>query len=132
MAGSFARYADRYLSPRVAFLTGWTFVFEMIVVAIADMTAVGQYMGMWFPDTPGWLWMLAAMLLIGGLNLLRVSVFGELEFWFSLIKVVTIIAMIVGGLYLIVFGISIGGYEPGVHNLWTTAASPPSASGASS
>jgi histidine transporter len=117
VAGSFARYADRYLSPRVAFLTGWTFVFEMIVVAIADMTAVGQYMGMWFPDTPGWVWMLAAMLLIGGLNLLRVSVFGELEFWFSLIKVVTIIAMIVGGLYLIVFGISIGGYEPGVHNL---------------
>ncbi|GAA1356111.1 amino acid permease [Arthrobacter rhombi] len=117
VAGSFAQYANRYIHPRVGFLAGWTFAFEMIVVAIADMTAVGQYMGMWYPNAPGWIWMLAAMLLIGGLNLLRVSVFGELEFWFTLIKIVTIIAMIAGGLYLIVFGVTVGGYQPGFHNL---------------
>ena len=117
VAGSFSRYAGRYLGPRMGFLTGWTFAFEMIIVAIADMTAVSMYMGLWFPDTPGWLWMVAAMLLIGGLNLLRVSVFGELEFWFTLIKVSTIVAMIAGGLYLIIFGVSTGGYEPGVNHL---------------
>ncbi|MEE1622123.1 amino acid permease [Zafaria sp. Z1313] len=117
VAGSFAQYAGRYLGPRMGFLTGWTFAFEMIIVAIADMTAVAMYMGMWFPDTPGWVWMVAAMLLIGGLNLMRVSVFGELEFWFTLVKVSTIIAMIAGGLYLILFGITTGGYEPGVHHL---------------
>ncbi|GAA4381665.1 amino acid permease [Paeniglutamicibacter cryotolerans] len=117
IAGSFAQYAGRYISPRMGFLTGWTFVFEMIVVAIADMTAVGTYMRMWFPDTPGWIWMLAALLLIAGLNTMRVGIFGEMEFWFSLIKVTTIIALIGTGLYLIVFGISTGGYEPGVHNL---------------
>lgn len=118
VAGSFAQYASRYLGPRAGFLTGWTFAFEMIIVAIADMVAVGLYMGMWYPDAPGWIWMLAAMLLIGGLNLLRVRVFGELEFWFTLIKIATIVAMIAGGLYLIVFGVSIGGYEPGFHNLF--------------
>jgi histidine transporter len=118
VAGSFAQYADRYIGPRTGFLTGWTFAFEMIIVAIADMTAVGQYMGMWYPDAPGWIWMLAAMLLIGGLNLLRVSVFGELEFWFTLIKIATIIAMIGGGLYLILFNVSVGGYQPGFHNLF--------------
>jgi histidine transporter len=117
VAGSFAQYASRYLGPLAGFLAGWTFALEMVIVAIADMTAVGTYMGMWFPQTPGWVWMLAAMLLIGGLNLMRVSVFGELEFWFSLIKVATIIAMIGGGLYLIAFGINTGGYEPGVHHL---------------
>lgn len=118
VAGSFAQYANRYISPLAGFLVGWTFTFEMIVVSIADMTAVGTYMGMWYPDAPGWIWMLAAMLLIGGLNLLRVRVFGELEFWFTLIKIVTIVAMIIGGLYLIVFGVSIGGYQPGFHNLF--------------
>lgn len=117
VAGSFAQYANRYISPLAGFLVGWTFAFEMVVVAIADMTAVGQYMGMWYPDAPGWIWMLAAMLLIGGLNLLRVSVFGELEFWFTLVKIVTIVAMIIGGLYLIVFAVNVGGYQPGLHNL---------------
>ncbi|WP_433122654.1 amino acid permease [Arthrobacter koreensis] len=117
VAGSFSQYAGRYLGPRMGFLTGWTFAFEMMIVAIADMTAVSMYMGLWFPDTPGWVWMIAAMLLIGGLNLMRVSVFGEMEFWFTLVKVSTIIAMIAGGLYLIVFGVSTGGYEPGVNHL---------------
>lgn len=118
VAGSFAQYANRYVSPRIGFLTGWTFAFEMVIVAIADMTAVGLYMGMWYPDAPGWIWMLAAMLLIGGLNLMRVGVFGELEFWFTLIKITTIVAMIGGGLYLLVFSVSIGGYQPGLHNLF--------------
>ncbi|WP_051172797.1 amino acid permease [Microbacterium indicum] len=118
VAGSFAQYTSRYVSPLMGFLTGWTFTFEMIVVAIADMTAVASYMGMWYPDAPGWVWMAAAILLICGLNTLRVRVFGELEFWFTIIKVATIIAMIAGGLALIVFGVSLGGFEPGPHNLF--------------
>lgn len=121
VAGSFAQYTGRYVSPFLGFLTGWTFTFEMIVVAIADMTAVAGYMGMWYPDTPGWVWMAAALLLICGLNALRVKVFGELEFWFTIIKVATIIAMIAGGLGLIVFGVSLGGFEPGPHNLFEGA-----------
>lgn len=120
LAGSFANYAHAYLGPYFGFLAGWTFVFEMLLVAIADMTAVTKYMGLWFPQTPGWVWMVASIALIGGLNLLRVRVFGELEFWFSLIKVATIIALIVGGLGLIVFGVTVGGATttPTVTNLW--------------
>lgn len=118
VAGSFAQYTSCYVSPFLGFLTGWTFTFEMIVVAVADMTAAAGYMGMWYPDTPGWVWMVAAIALICGLNLLRVKVFGELEFWFTLIKIVTIVALIVGGLGLIVFGVSLGGFEPGPHNLF--------------
>ncbi|WP_221585075.1 amino acid permease [Microbacterium sp. G2-8] len=118
IAGSFAQYSSRYISPLAGFLTGWTFAFEMIIVAIADMTAAATYMGMWYPETPGWVWMVAALALICGLNLMQVKVFGELEFWFTLIKIVTIVAMIVGGVALIVFGISIGGFTPGPHNLF--------------
>ncbi|MDR2254478.1 MAG: amino acid permease [Arthrobacter sp.] len=121
VAGSFANYAHHYLGPYFGFLAGWTFVFEMLLVAIADMTAVTKYMALWFPGTPGWVWMLAAIALIIGLNLMRVRVFGEVEFWFSLIKVVTIVALIAGGLALLVFGVSVGGHTPSVGNLWEGA-----------
>ncbi|GHC98884.1 amino acid permease [Zhihengliuella salsuginis] len=118
VAGSFAQYSGRYIGPLAGFLTGWTFAFEMIIVAIADMTAAAMYMKMWYPETPGWVWMVAALVLICGLNLLRVKVFGELEFWFTLIKIVTIVAMIVGGLALIIGGVSLGGFTPGPHNFF--------------
>ena len=118
VAGSFANYAHHYLGPYFGFLSGWTFVFEMLLVAIADMTAVTKYMGLWFPQTPGWVWMVAAIALIVGLNLMRVRVFGEVEFWFSLIKVSTIVVLIAGGAALLIFGVTVGGYTPTVTNLW--------------
>jgi hypothetical protein len=34
---------------------------------------------------------------MGAINLMAVKAFGEFEFWFALIKIVTIILMIVGG-----------------------------------
>ena len=104
VSGSFGQYASRYLGPFAGFITGWTFAFEMAIVAIADVTALGIYMGFWFADVPRWIWILAAVLLISALNLMRVKVFGETEFWLSIIKVAAIIAMIVGGAAIIVFG----------------------------
>lgn len=102
--GSFGQYASRYLGPLAGFITGWTFAFEMAIVALADVTAFGVYMGFWFPDAPRWIWVLAVIFVIAGLNTLRVKVFGEMEFWLSLIKVVAIVAMILGGIALMVFG----------------------------
>lgn len=117
--GSFGAYATRFLGPFAGFVTGWTFVFEMIVVAIADVTAFGVYMGFWFPGTPKWIWIVAVILLVAGVNTRNVKVFGELEFWFSIIKVGAIVAMIGGGLVLLVFGMSMGGAtHSGIDNLW--------------
>ncbi|WAP51759.1 amino acid permease [Arthrobacter sp. ATA002] len=104
VSGSFGQYASRYLGPFAGFITGWTFAFEMAIVAIADVTALGIYMGFWFPDVPRWIWILAAVLLISALNLMRVKVFGETEFWLSIIKVTAILAMIIGGAAIVVFG----------------------------
>ena len=104
VSGSFGHYASRYLGPFAGFITGWTFAFEMAIVAIADVTAFGIYMGFWFPGVPRWIWILAVIALIAALNLMRVKVFGETEFWLSLIKVAAIIAMIVGGAAIVVFG----------------------------
>lgn len=116
--GSFGQYAARYLGPFAGFVTGWTFIFEMIVVAIADVTAFGVYMAFWFPDTPRWIWVVAVILFIAAINTRNVKVFGEMEFWLSIIKVGAIIAMIVGGLALMIFGMTMQGGDPtGPQNL---------------
>ena len=120
MAGSFGQYASQSLGPLAGFITGWTYTFEMIIVCLADVTAFGLYMGFWYPDVPQWIWVLAIVLLIGGLNLCTVKLFGELEFWLSLLKVAAIVAMIAGGLGIMLFGIGLSADAPatGVHNLW--------------
>ncbi|TDU18099.1 amino acid permease [Arthrobacter sp. JUb115] len=104
-SGSFGSYATEFVGRFAGFATGWTYTFEMFVVALADVTAFGVYMGFWFPNVERWIWILAVVFFIAAVNLLSVKVFGELEFWFSLIKVVAIMAMIAGGVLVIVFGL---------------------------
>jgi histidine transporter len=120
VSGSFGQYASRYLGPLAGFVTGWTYVFEMAIVAIADVTAFSIYMGFWFPQVERWVWILAVIFLLAALNLLSVKVFGELEFWFTLVKVAAIIAMIAGGGAILAFGFQNGGTStaaPGLGNL---------------
>lgn len=117
--GSFSRYAQDYLGPLAGYITGWTYCFEILIVGIADVTAFGIYMGVWFPDVPHWMWVLSVVLIIGGINMMSVKVFGELEFWFSFFKVLTIILMILAGLGIIIWGIGNGGHPTGISNLWT-------------
>lgn len=119
VAGSFAQYSGSFLGPFAGYLAGWVFWLELAVVAIADMTAVAMYMGLWFPDVPVWVWMAASVALIGGLNLMAVKVFGEMEFWFTLIKILAILALVVGGLVLIFWGREVGGTTPDFAHLWS-------------
>ncbi|WP_291970336.1 proline-specific permease ProY [Candidatus Symbiopectobacterium sp.] len=118
-ASSFSRYAQDYLGPMAGYITGWTYCFEILIVAIADVTAFGIYMSVWFPDVPHWIWVLSVVLIIGAINLMSVKVFGELEFWLSFFKVATIIIMIVAGIGIIVWGIGNGGQQTGISNLWS-------------
>ena len=118
-AGSFSRYARDYLGPMAGYITGWTYCFEILIVAIADVTAFGVYMGVWFPEVPHWIWVLSVVLIIGAINMMSVKVFGELEFWFSFFKVATIVLMILAGLGIIIWGIGNGGHPTGISNLWS-------------
>ncbi|WP_311791805.1 MULTISPECIES: proline-specific permease ProY [Pantoea] len=118
-ASSFSRYAQDYLGPLAGYITGWTYCFEILIVAIADVTAFGIYMGVWFPDVPHWIWVLSVVLIIGAVNLMSVKVFGEVEFWFSFFKVATIVVMIIAGFAMIFWGIGNGGQPTGIHNLWS-------------
>lgn len=120
VSGSFGHYASCYLGRFPGFLTGWSYAFSMLMVCLADVTAFGVYMSLWFPDTPRWIWVLSIVLGIGALNLCSVRIFGEMEFWLSLLKVAAIIAMIGGGVAVLLFGIQLGDgqHSVGLSNLW--------------
>ncbi|KIH85683.1 amino acid permease [Pseudomonas batumici] len=121
VAGSFGHYASTYIGPRSGFILGWTYAFEMVIVGLADVTAFGIYMGFWFPEVDRWIWVLGVVFVIGGLNLCTVKVFGEMEFWLSLLKVGAIVAMILGGFGILFFGISTAtpSASVGISNLWS-------------
>ncbi|MGE7963722.1 amino acid permease [Pseudomonas sp. NPDC089918] len=120
VAGSFGQYASTYLGPMAGFILGWTYAFEMVIVGMADVTAFGIYMGFWFPEVDRWIWVLGIVSVVGGLNLCNVKVFGEMEFWLSLLKVAAIVAMILGGFGIMLFGISTapGAQATDISNLW--------------
>lgn len=118
VAGSFSRYAQDHLGPIYGYITGWNYWFLWIVTCMAEITAVGVYMHLWYPDVPNWIWALAALVIMSAVNLITVKAYGEFEFWFALIKIVAIILMIVVGLSIILFGIGNGGVATGISNLW--------------
>ncbi|MHC8389726.1 amino acid permease [Pseudomonas sp. MDT2-39-1] len=121
VTGSFGQYASTYLGPMAGFILGWTYAFEMVIVGMADVTAFGIYMGFWFPEVDRWIWVLGIVSVVGGLNLCNVKVFGEMEFWLSLLKVAAIVAMILGGFGIMLFGISTapGAQATDISNLWS-------------
>ncbi|WP_043932512.1 amino acid permease [Bacillus sp. EB01] len=114
---SFTDIAQDYLGPRAAFVTGWTYWFCWIVTAMADIIAVGVYVRYWF-DIPQWVPAIICLIILLGLNLLTVKLFGELEFWFALIKVITILGLIVMGVILLVIGFDTNAGTVTVKNLW--------------
>ncbi|TLY77751.1 MAG: amino acid permease [Gammaproteobacteria bacterium] len=119
VAGSFATYADEFCGPFAGFVTGWSYWFAWIATAMAELTAIGVYVRWWLPAVPQWLPALVALLALYGSNLLAVRMFGELEFWFALIKVVTIVALIVCGLVVLVFHVGDLGAGASFSNLWS-------------
>lgn len=116
--GSFAVYTRAHLGGWAGYITGWMFAFEMLIVCLADLTAIGIYMKFWFPDTAQWVWVAATLLIVGGANLASVRWFGELEFVFTLIKVTAVIGMIVGGAAILAFGLGNSSVVSGISNLW--------------
>jgi len=100
---SFADVTNTYIGPFAGFVTGWTYWLCWIITGMAEVTAVAKYISFWFPDIPNWISALFCVLILMSFNLLSAKLFGELEFWFAIIKIVTIIALIVIGVIMILF-----------------------------
>jgi len=101
VAGSFGVFADRYLSPWAGFAVRATYAFVQILAIGAEVTAVAIYFAFWFPGVPSWMWVIAIAAVLVAINTAHVGVFGELEYWFALIKVTAILAFIAAGLAVI-------------------------------
>ena len=101
-AGAFSYYATRYWSKRAGFISGWNYWFNYVLVAMVELSVVGSFVNYWFPNIPKWVSAVAFLVAIAALNLLGVGKFGEFEFWFAIIKIVAVIAMILGGLWVII------------------------------
>ncbi|MNU64784.1 putative transport protein YifK [compost metagenome] len=119
LTGSFATFAHKYISPLAGFLTAWSYWFFWVTVGMAEVTAIGVYVGYWFPNIPQWLPALAGVAIIAAANLAAVKFYGEFEFWFALIKVVAIGFMLVIGTGMIFFGLGNGGHPIGLSNLYS-------------
>lgn len=117
VAGSFSHFAHAYWGPFAGFLSGWNYWVLYVLVGMAELTAVGKYVQYWWPEIPTWVTAAAFFVLINAINLTNVRVFGEAEFWFSIIKVAAIVGMILLGCYLLFSGA--GGEQATVSNLWS-------------
>jgi D-serine/D-alanine/glycine transporter len=116
---SFADFAADLLGPWAGFFTGWTYWFCWIVTGMADIVAIAGYVRFWWADFPLWIPAVATIVLLCALNLPTVKAFGETEFWFALVKVVTIVTLIVVGLVMVMGAFeSPNGSHAAFSNLW--------------
>jgi aromatic amino acid transport protein AroP len=116
VAGSFSHFAYKYWGGFAGFASGWNYWVLYVLVAMAELTAVGKYVQFWWPEIPTWASAAAFFVLINAINLTNVKVFGEMEFWFAIIKVVAVVAMILFGGWLLFSDTA--GPQATVRNLW--------------
>ena len=115
---SFVDFVHDYLGNGSAFITGWTYWFCWISLAMADLTAAGLYIQYWFPNIAQWVPSLIVLIVLLIMNLTTVKLFGEMEFWFALIKIVAILALIIIGTFMIIKGFSTDAGTSSFTNLW--------------
>ncbi|MEQ4510217.1 amino acid permease [Dickeya zeae] len=116
VAGSFSHFAYKYWGNFAGFASGWNYWVLYVLVAMAELSAVGIYVQYWWPDIPTWVSAAVFFVVINAINLANVKMYGELEFWFAIIKVVAIVGMIVFGGWLLLSGH--GGPDASITNLW--------------
>ncbi|WFR84843.1 amino acid permease [Arthrobacter sp. Y-9] len=113
-SGSFVSYAREFFGEKAAFVSGWFYWINWAMTTIVDTTAAALYMNFfgkyvpWIAAVPQWAWALIALVVVLSLNLVSVKVFGELEFWFALIKVVALVSFLLVGIWLVIFGTPTG------------------------
>ncbi|QBK73307.1 amino acid permease [Lactiplantibacillus plantarum] len=102
---SYIDFIKQYLGDKTGFVAGWTYWVCCITIAMAEITAAGEYMQFWWPRLPQWLPGLIILILLLGLNSINVSAFGETEFWFAIIKIAAILALIAVGIGMVLFSV---------------------------
>ncbi|WP_353242462.1 D-serine/D-alanine/glycine transporter [Providencia sp.] len=116
---SFSDFSADLIGPWAGFFVGWTYWFCWVITGIADIIAITSYISFWVPDFPEWVTSFICVITLLTLNLVSVKLFGELEFWFAMIKIVAIIALIaVGGTLIAMNFQSPTGHTASLSNIW--------------
>ncbi|MDQ0030029.1 amino acid permease [Arthrobacter bambusae] len=116
---SFSDFAGDLLGPWAGFFTGWTYWFCWVVTGVADVIAIAGYATELWPGVPLWIPGLATIAILLALNLPTVKAFGETEFWFALIKIIAIAALIIVGIVMISTGFTSDAGAASFTNLWS-------------
>ncbi|MFF1813400.1 amino acid permease [Streptomyces sp. NPDC058251] len=115
-SGSFVSYAREFLGEKGAYVAGWMYFLNWSTTGIADITAIALYTHYWslFTDIPQWTLALIALAVVLAVNLISVKIFGEMEFWFAIIKVATLVGFMLVGIFLLATQHEVGGSTPGL------------------
>lgn len=117
VSGAYISYSNRYIHRFAGFLNGWNAFIFLLATTAAELNALGRYVQYWFPGVPIWATAAVAVGVMFTVNVIGVRLYGEAEFWFAIIKVVAIIALILFDLAVIFFGAGNGGRAVGFSNL---------------
>ena len=118
VSGSFSEYAGKHLGAKVGFVTGGMWWFYWVATVMSELAAIGKLIQFWFPTFPAWVPGLIALVLFTASNLFAVKVFGELEYWFAILKILAIVVFMVFGLLMMFTGVFTSGNPVGLTNLW--------------
>ncbi|MEV6398764.1 amino acid permease [Streptomyces sp. NPDC051907] len=118
-SGAFVSYAREFMGEKGAFAAGWLYFLNWSTTAIADITAAAVFAHYWsaFSDIPQWVLALIALAVVLTANLISVKYFGEMEFWFAIIKVGALVIFMLIGIYLVATSHDIGGHTPGLSTI---------------
>ena len=98
---TFINFITKYLGKGWGFFSGWSYWVSLIFLGMAEITAVSTYVQYWFPSWPAWQIQIVFLIILSSVNLIAVKIFGEVEFWFGMIKIVTILALIATGIFMV-------------------------------
>ncbi|MGV9349122.1 amino acid permease [Streptomyces spiralis] len=115
-SGSFVSYAREFLGEKGAYVAGWMYFLNWSTTGIADITAIALYTHYWslFTPVPQWVLALIALAVVLAVNLISVKIFGEMEFWFAIVKVATLVAFMLVGIFLLATQHPVDGQTPGL------------------
>lgn len=98
---TFINFITKYIGKGWGYFSGWSYCVSLVFLGMAEITAVSNYVQLWFPNWPAWQIQIIFLALLSCVNLIAVKVFGEVEFWFGMIKIVTILALIATGIFMV-------------------------------
>lgn len=115
-SGAFVSYAREFMGEKGAYTAGWLYFLNWSTTTVADITAAAVFAHYWsaFTDVPQWVLAFIALAIVLTANLISVKYFGEMEFWFAIIKVGALVIFMLVAIYLLVTSHPIDGHTPGL------------------